>query len=47
MKNSTQYFTGTVKLMIYVGIDIEKETHVAAAVDPDGVTIIEPSFIYY
>ena len=28
--------------MIYVGIDITKETHVAAAVDSDGVIIIEP-----
>lgn len=28
--------------MIYVGIDIAKETHVAAAVDSDGVIIIEP-----
>ena len=28
--------------MIYVGIDIAKETHVAAAVDSDGVSIIEP-----
>ena len=28
--------------MIYVGIDIAKETHVAAAVDQDGVVIIEP-----
>ncbi len=44
MKNSTKYFTGMVKLMIYVGIDI---AHVAVAVNPDGVTIIEPSFIYY
>lgn len=30
------------KTMIYVGIDIAKETHVAAAVDSDGVIIIEP-----
>ncbi len=28
--------------MIYVGIDIAKETHVAAAVDQNGVTIISP-----
>ena len=28
--------------MIYVGIDIAKETHVAAAVDSDGVIVIEP-----
>lgn len=28
--------------MIYVGIDIAKETHVAAAVDSNGVIIIEP-----
>ena len=27
--------------MIYVGIDIVKETHVAAAVDSDGVIVIE------
>lgn len=30
------------KTMIYVGIDIAKENHVAAAVDSDGVIIIEP-----
>lgn len=28
--------------MIYVGIDIAKETHFAAAVGSDGVIIIEP-----
>jgi len=28
--------------MIYVGIDIAKETHVAAAVNADGVVLIEP-----
>lgn len=28
--------------MIYVGIDIAKETHVAAAVDQDGVIITPP-----
>ena len=28
--------------MIYVGIDIAKETHVAAAVDSDGVILINP-----
>lgn len=33
--------------MFYVGIDIAKETRVAAAVDPDSVTIIELSFIYF
>ncbi len=30
--------------MIYVGIDIAKETHVAAAVDSDGVVLIQPFF---
>lgn len=30
------------KTMIYVGIDIAKEIHVAAAVDSDGVIILEP-----
>ncbi len=28
--------------MIYVGIDIAKETHVAAAMNADGVILIEP-----
>ena len=28
--------------MIYVGIDIAKETHVAAAMNADGVVLIEP-----
>ena len=28
--------------MIYVGIDIAKETHVAAATDTDGVVLLEP-----
>lgn len=37
-----QIFYKDGKPMIYVGIDIAKETHVAAAVDSDGVIIIEP-----
>ncbi len=28
--------------MIYVGIDIAKETHVAAAMNTDGVVLLEP-----
>ena len=28
--------------MIYIGIDIAKETHVAAAMNTDGVIVMEP-----
>lgn len=41
MSNSTKSFQGS-DTVIYVGIDVAKETHVAAAMDSDGVVLLAP-----
>ena len=41
MSNSTKSFQGS-DTVIYVGIDVAKETHVAAAMDSDGVVLLDP-----